>query len=194
MARSVDVFQPHLKAMLRKAAAHKGTAFVEILQNCNIFNDGAWETLTEKDVRDDHTIALEHGQPLIFGKNKDKGIRMNGLELEVVTLGNGITEKDLIVHDERHPNPAYAFLLSRMDETPASRRRSACCARSTRPATRTGMNEQIEPGHRQEGQGRPRQAAARGRHLGSEVGRGSRRGAARPRILGLLGLGLAAGC
>jgi 2-oxoglutarate ferredoxin oxidoreductase subunit beta len=118
VARSVDVFQNHLKATLRRAAAHKGTAFVEILQNCNIFNDGAWENLTEKDLRDDHTIAVEHGQPLIFGKNHDKGIRINGLNLEVVSLGNGITEKDLIVHDERHPKPAYAFLLSRMDGTP----------------------------------------------------------------------------
>jgi 2-oxoglutarate ferredoxin oxidoreductase subunit beta len=114
----VDVFQPHLKATLKKAAAHQGSAFVEILQNCNIFNDGAWDALTEKDVRDDHTISLEHGQPLVFGKNRDKGIRMNGLELEVVALGNGTSEKDLIVHDERHPNPAYAFLLSRMDSTP----------------------------------------------------------------------------
>ena len=137
MARSVDVFLPHLKAVLKKAAAHKGSAFVEILQNCNIFNDGAWENLTEKELRDDHTIAVEHGQPLVFGKARDKGIRMNGLELEVVQLGNGITEKDLIVHDEHHPNPAYAFLLSRMDATPGSRRRSACCAPWTRRSTRS---------------------------------------------------------
>jgi 2-oxoglutarate ferredoxin oxidoreductase subunit beta len=118
VGRSVDVFQAHLKATLKKAAAHQGSAFLEILQNCNIFNDGAWEQLTEKDVRDEHVIAVEHGQPLVFGKNKDKGIRMNGLNLEVVALGNGTTEKDLIVHDERHPNPAYAFLLSRMDSQP----------------------------------------------------------------------------
>jgi len=118
VARSVDVFQPHLKTVLKRAAAHKGSAFIEILQNCNIFNDGAWESLTEKDVRSDHTITLEHGKPLIFGKNRDKGIRRNGLALEVVQLGNGTSEKDLVVHDERNPNPAYAFLLSRMDTTP----------------------------------------------------------------------------
>jgi 2-oxoglutarate ferredoxin oxidoreductase subunit beta len=114
----VDVFVPHMKTVLKKAAAHAGSAFVEILQNCNIFNDGAWDGLTEKELRDDHTIAVEHGKPLVFGKAKDRGIRMNGLELEVVKLGDGITEQDLIVHDERHPNPAYAFLLSRMDATP----------------------------------------------------------------------------
>ncbi len=118
VARSVDVFQPHLKATLKAAAAHRGSAFVEILQNCNIFNDGAWDRLTEKDVRDDATIALVQGQPLVFGKNKDKGLRMNGIDLEVVQLGGGVTERDLIVHDATNPNPAYAFLLSRMDMTP----------------------------------------------------------------------------
>jgi 2-oxoglutarate ferredoxin oxidoreductase subunit beta len=123
VARSVDVFQPHLKSVLRKAAAHRGSAFVEILQNCNIFNDGAWENLTDRETRDDHTIALEHGRPLVFGKARDKGIRRNGLALEVVTLGSGVGgsgvgEEDLIVHDERDPNPAYAFLLSRMDAAP----------------------------------------------------------------------------
>jgi 2-oxoglutarate ferredoxin oxidoreductase subunit beta len=118
VARSIDVFQPHLKSVLKQAAAHEGSAFVEILQNCNIFNDGAWEALTEKDLRSENTITLEHGQPLVFGKAKDKGLRRNGLALEVVALGNGISEKDLIVHDEREPNPAYAFLLSRLDATP----------------------------------------------------------------------------
>jgi len=118
VARSVDIFQPHLKGVLKKAAAHSGAAFVEVLQNCNIFNDGAWESLTDKGLRDDHTISLEHGEPLVFGKDRDKGIRRQGLELEVVTLGGGITEKDLVVHDERNPNPAYAFLLSRMDSRP----------------------------------------------------------------------------
>jgi 2-oxoglutarate/2-oxoacid ferredoxin oxidoreductase subunit beta len=118
VARSVDVFQPHLKAVMKRASAHSGSAFVEILQNCNIFNDGAWQPLTEKDRREDATIAVEHGKPLVFGKAKDKGIRMNGIALEVVSLGGGVTESDLIVHDERHPNPAYAFLLSRMDQTP----------------------------------------------------------------------------
>jgi 2-oxoglutarate ferredoxin oxidoreductase subunit beta len=118
VARSVDVFQAHLKATLKRVAAHRGAAFVEVLQNCNIFNDGAWDSIAEKDVRDDRTILLEHGQPLVFGRNRDKGIRMSGLSLEVVGLGGGLTEKDLIVHDETNPNPAYAFLLSRMDETP----------------------------------------------------------------------------
>ncbi len=99
MARSVDVFQGHLKETLKHAAAHKGSAFIEILQNCNIFNDGAWFSLTEREARSEHVIQLEHGKPLVFGKNRDKGIRMNGLNMEIVQLGNGVTEKDLLVHD-----------------------------------------------------------------------------------------------
>ena len=118
VARSVDVFQQHLKDTLRRTAAHKGSAYVEILQNCNIFNDHAWESLTEKDARSDNVIQLEHGKPLIYGKNHDKGIRLNGLELEVVQLGNGVSEKDLLVHDERHPRPAYAFMLAHMEQKP----------------------------------------------------------------------------
>ncbi|HTC41808.1 MAG TPA: 2-oxoacid:ferredoxin oxidoreductase subunit beta [Candidatus Acidoferrales bacterium] len=118
IARSVDVFQQHLKETLRKAAAHQGSAYIEILQNCNIFNDGAWETITEKEARSEQVVQLEHGKPLIFGKNRDKGIRLVGLDLEVVALGNGITDKDLLVHDEHNPNPVYAFALSRMDSMP----------------------------------------------------------------------------
>jgi 2-oxoglutarate ferredoxin oxidoreductase subunit beta len=143
VARSVDVFQAHLKTTLRRAAAHKGSAFIEILQNCNIFNDRAWETLTEREVRDDKTILLEHGQPLVFGKNRDKGIRMKGIELEVVTLGNGLTEADLIVHDERHPNPAYAFLLSRMDSTPGFPTPMGVLRAVDAPAYETALHEQL---------------------------------------------------
>ena len=118
IARSIDVFQPHLKTTLKRVASHKGTAFTEILQNCNIFNDGAWDAIAEKDVRDDHVLFLEHGKPLIFGKAKDKGIRQNGFDIEVVTLGDGASEADLLVHNEQHPSAAYAFMLASMDSRP----------------------------------------------------------------------------
>ena len=119
VARSVDIFQAHLKDTLKAAAAHRGSAFVEILQNCNIFNDGAWTNLTEKDARSEHVLQLEHGKPLVYGKNRDKGIRRKSDgDIEVVQLGNGISESDLVVHDARHPRPSYAFLLSHMEGRP----------------------------------------------------------------------------
>jgi 2-oxoglutarate ferredoxin oxidoreductase subunit beta len=114
VARSLDIDQAHQIAVLERAAAHKGTAFVEIFQNCNVFNDGAHMEFGEKSVRPDRTLALEHGKPMIFGKDRDKGIRMNGLTPEVVTLGDGVTEADLLVHDEQATDPNLAFILSRM--------------------------------------------------------------------------------
>jgi 2-oxoglutarate ferredoxin oxidoreductase subunit beta len=115
VARSVDVYASHLKEVLGAAARHKGTAFVEIFQNCNIFNDGAWEPYREKELRDDNLIHLRHGEPLIFGKNADKGIRMSApFTPEVVALSSTVTAKDLVVHDERGP-AAYAFMLAQME-------------------------------------------------------------------------------
>ncbi|MEE9296165.1 MAG: 2-oxoacid:ferredoxin oxidoreductase subunit beta [Phycisphaerae bacterium] len=114
VARSHDVNQKHLGEVLRRAAQHKGTSFVEIYQNCNIFNDKAFEYATGKETRDDTTVVLEHGRPLIFGKNRDKGIRLNGINPEIVKLGNGVKEDDLLFHDERMPEPTLAYLFSRM--------------------------------------------------------------------------------
>jgi 2-oxoglutarate/2-oxoacid ferredoxin oxidoreductase subunit beta len=92
VARSIDVNIKHLGEVLRRAAEHPGTAFVEVYQNCNIFNDGAWEYATDRDTKADTTLELVHGKPLIFGKNRDKGIRLN----------------------EKAPEPSLAYLLSRM--------------------------------------------------------------------------------
>jgi 2-oxoglutarate ferredoxin oxidoreductase subunit beta len=114
VARSVDTHTEHLQGTLERAGYHHGSAFVEVLQNCNIFNDGAWRSFTDREVRDDRMLVLEHGKPMIFGKNHDKGIRLRGLHPEVVELGNGITEADLLVHDEKAEDPYLAFMLSRM--------------------------------------------------------------------------------
>lgn len=114
VARTVDVHVQHLAMVLQRAAEHRGTSFVEVYQNCVVFNDGAFHYAADKQLRNEYTLELEHGKPLVFGKNRDKGIRLNGLEPEVVTLGNGITEKDLLVHDEKAPQPSLAYLLSRM--------------------------------------------------------------------------------
>jgi 2-oxoglutarate ferredoxin oxidoreductase subunit beta len=107
VARTIDVETKHLQEMIRRAFEHKGTAFIEILQNCNVFNDGAWAALTDKETKLDAQLVLQHGQPLVFGKNRDKGIRLAGFRPEIVRLGNGITEADLLVHDEQDPSLGY---------------------------------------------------------------------------------------
>jgi CBS domain-containing protein len=86
-----------------------------VLQNCLIFNDGAWNHVTDRAIKDDNIVSLEHGKPLIFGKNLDKGIRMNGMMPEVVNLADGFTEDDLLVHDAHAESPYLAFLLSRLE-------------------------------------------------------------------------------
>lgn len=115
VARSIDVDVKHLSSVLTQAAHHKGVSFVEVFQNCNIFNDGAFKHFSERGFRDDRTIRLEHGKPLVFGRDRDKGIRLNGLKLEVVDLRRGNTEKDLLIHDIHAPEPNLANLLARMD-------------------------------------------------------------------------------
>ena len=114
IARTIDMNIKHLGETLRRAAAHRGTSFVEVYQNCNVFNDGAWDYSTNRDTKADTTIELEHGKPLIFGKNRDKGIRLRGMEPEVVELGKGVSEDDLLFHDEKLAEPSLAYLLSRM--------------------------------------------------------------------------------
>lgn len=111
VARCVDV-DKNLGEVLERAAAHRGSCFIEIYQDCNVFNHKAFAFATDKDTKEDHIVRLEHGKPLIFGKNRDKGIRLHGSKPEVVSLGDGITEDDLLFHDE--DDEKLAFTLSRM--------------------------------------------------------------------------------
>jgi len=99
-----------------EAEKFKGTSLIEILQNCVIFNDNCFSKYTDKDIREDKQLFVEHGKPMIFGKNKDKGLVLNRLKLEVVTLGeNGITEADILVHDAKEQDPALHLMLVRLD-------------------------------------------------------------------------------
>jgi 2-oxoglutarate ferredoxin oxidoreductase subunit beta len=115
IARTVDVFAKHQGEILKVAAQHEGASFVEIYQNCIIFNDHAWDHITDVSMRDDNVLYLQHGEPMIFGKNRDRGIRLNGLRPEVVMLGDGVTEADLLVHDAHTEDPTLAWMLSRME-------------------------------------------------------------------------------
>ncbi len=120
VARTMDRDPAHMQETIKKAAEHKGTSFVEVLQNCNIFNDGAWFKYTEKETKPENVVYLEHGKPLIFGAQKDKGIRLNGFKPEVVSLKDGkFSEVDLLVHNENDPNSTYAYILSHMMDNPA---------------------------------------------------------------------------
>ncbi len=116
VARSVDTDVAHLQSVLARAARHKGTAFVEIYQNCVVFNDGAYTKLTGKETRADARVLLEHGKPLVFGKERNRGIVMRGMDAQAVTLGeNGITEADLLVHDEAADQSSLAFMLAQFE-------------------------------------------------------------------------------
>ncbi len=111
-ARSLDVEMNTTKECLVAAAEHDGTSVTEILQNCVIFNDKTHDQFANKEWREDRTITLRHGEPMIFGKNRDKGLVLQGLGLRVVTIGqDGWTERDILVHDSHNPNPGALGII-----------------------------------------------------------------------------------
>jgi 2-oxoglutarate ferredoxin oxidoreductase subunit beta len=117
VARALDRDPKLLQAMLKRAGEHKGTAFLEVYQNCNIFNDGAFELLTDKSTKDDNVIFLEHNKPMVFGKEKNKGIKLDGLNPIVVDIGEGnLSVNDLWVHDEFDKNSFRAHIISQFTE------------------------------------------------------------------------------
>ena len=106
VARSIDRYPSHLQKMLGRTHGHKGASFLEVYQNCHIFNDGAFKLMTEKETKDNHVLELEDGQPMIFGKEKNKGIRLDGFRPEVVTINGDFSADDLLVHNETDKNIA----------------------------------------------------------------------------------------
>ena len=114
IARTVDSIPTHMAYVLERAIRHKGTAFVEIYQNCLIFNDDTFEPVSGRSNRDDRMVYLEDGKPLLFGKEKSKAIQLKGLQPEAVKVGS-VPEKELLIHNERDPNPHYAYLLTQME-------------------------------------------------------------------------------
>ncbi len=116
IGRAVDTDPKHITEVLKVGAEHQGTAFVEILQSCVIFNKKAWTDISDRSCREDRLLYLEHGKPLIFGEKRNKGIMLRGVDPIVVTIGEqGITKKDLVVHDMYREDPNYASMLTEMD-------------------------------------------------------------------------------
>jgi 2-oxoglutarate ferredoxin oxidoreductase subunit beta len=120
VARAIDTDAKNLGGVLRRAAEHKGTAFCEIYQNCNVFNDGAFEDFRSREHKVERQLHAEHGKPLLFGEDNKKGLRLNALafKLEVVTVGEAgpdgkvITEADIVIHDES--NASLAGMLAHL--------------------------------------------------------------------------------
>lgn len=116
VARAVDTQQPHLIAVMKRGHAHKGASFIEIFQNCVVYNDGVFDDFAEKSVAPERELLVEHSKPLLFGKEKNKGLRLKpqSLELEVVAVGeNGVEIGDVLVHDET--NRTLASLLASLE-------------------------------------------------------------------------------
>ena len=146
VARSMDRDPKHLQSMLLRANGHHGASFLEIYQNCNIFNDGAFEIFTEKGTKPEETIFLEQGQPLVFGANRDKGIKLDGFKPVVVDLNNGHSADNLWVHDEQ--DIFKAQILTRIFDNPQKEghlpRPFGVFYQTERPTYEEMMNLQVE--------------------------------------------------
>ena len=116
VARTIDKETKHLQSMIKESYNHRGTSFLEIYQNCNIFNDGAFSPLTDRDTKQDNVLLLENGKPLVFGQDQSKGIRLDGNKPEIVELGKKWSESDLLVHDSS--DYVIASLLANMTYLP----------------------------------------------------------------------------
>ena len=113
VARTIDIDVKHLEQVMTRAAEHKGCSFVEVYQDCNIYNHKAFFYASQKSTRPDTTVLCEHGKPLIFGADRNKGLRMSGTHLEVIELGGEFTEADVLIHDEK--DRCLGFLLSQLE-------------------------------------------------------------------------------
>ncbi|MCX8011270.1 MAG: 2-oxoacid:ferredoxin oxidoreductase subunit beta, partial [Ignavibacteria bacterium] len=144
----------HLQEMILRAGQHKGTAFVEVFQNCNIFNDGAFFLYTEKETRGDNVLYLKHNEPMVFGKENDKGIRMDCAKPTVVSLKDGKWSKDdLFVHDEFRKDPAVAFMLAHLGEEPGFPVPVGIIRQILKPTYDELLMQQIEDAKQRKGKG-----------------------------------------
>ena len=141
IARTIDKELKHMGNIIKQSSEHRGTSFVEIYQNCNIFNDGAFSNLTDREIKSDNVIALEEGSPMLFGKEKDKGLILDGPNFKVVNIGTNYSIDDLIIHNPKDRN--LGLLLSEMtynEELPVP---IGVFYREDKPTYDTMMTEQI---------------------------------------------------
>jgi 2-oxoglutarate ferredoxin oxidoreductase subunit beta len=113
-ARTADVDAERLLNVVRRATFHRGTAIVEVYQNCHVYNDGAFDYATDPSIKAETTLELENGKPLIFGADRERGVRMTGPMADIVELRDDVPLDDILVHDESLPDPTQAWILSRM--------------------------------------------------------------------------------
>ena len=151
IARSIDREQSHLQGILKEAYMHKGTSFVEIYQNCWVFNDGAFESLTEREMKMETQLILEHGKPMVFGKNKDKGLRLKGSKLQVVKLGKKYSIDDVLMHDEK--NKIQGLLLSELSYDKKFPTPLGIIYKEEKPTYETMLYDQIEKSVQSKGKG-----------------------------------------
>jgi 2-oxoglutarate/2-oxoacid ferredoxin oxidoreductase subunit beta len=153
VARTHDMDRKHMMEMFRRAHAHKGGAIVEVYQNCNVFNDGAFGEITGKDVRSEMLIPLEHGQPIRFGAEGDKGVVVDGDGRARIVSVADVGEEALLVHDEARDEPGLAFMLSRLARGPHEPTPIGVFRAVERPDYGTAMQQQILDAQSQRGAG-----------------------------------------
>jgi 2-oxoglutarate ferredoxin oxidoreductase subunit beta len=152
VARTLDRDAKHMQYVIKRAAEHRGTAFNEIYQNCVVFNDGAFYTYTEKDTKDENVLFLEHGKPMIFGKNKEKGLRLDGFTPKVVSLTDGkYSSDDLMVHNEK--DTMLSFILARMSSVAGLPHPVGVIYAVERPLYEAELTRQINDAVKKRGEG-----------------------------------------
>ena len=153
VARTHDMDRKHMMETFRRARQHRGSAFVEVYQNCNVFNDGAFSAVTSRQAREEMLIDLKHGEPIRFGAEKQRGVVMTASgQSEIVDVAD-VGEERLLVHDETRPDPSVAFALSRLADRPTVPTPIGVFRAVERPEYGEQMQQQIESAREQRGEG-----------------------------------------
>jgi 2-oxoglutarate ferredoxin oxidoreductase subunit beta len=153
VARTHDMDRKHMIETFRRAHEHKGAAFVEVYQNCNVFNDGAFDTILNKDARPEMLIELKHGEPIRFGSENEFGIVMNEFGEATIVRVDDVGESRLVMHDEHRADPSLAFALSRLAEQPTVPTPMGVFRAVERPAYEVAVQRQLADASERSGPG-----------------------------------------